>query len=134
MGVLDVDMNAGSGRTRNAVENLAVNDLKVGTYTVHVHQYARRATVDVGFSIEVEFAGVLHPFSYAPAVKQGKEVPCFRLVVKRGKLVEVNPQAGLVGGSSSHEKWGVTTETLVPVSSVLYSPNHWAKIASASVT
>ncbi|QEL16452.1 hypothetical protein [Limnoglobus roseus] len=125
MGILDVDMNAGRGQTRNAVENLAFNDLRDGTYAVHVHQYAQRETVDIGFSIEVEFAGVIHQFSYAPAVKQGKEVACFKLVVKGGKLVEVNPQEGLVGGSASQEKWGVKTETLVPVNSILYSPNHW---------
>lgn len=120
-GILDVDMNAGSGRTRNAVENLAFNTLRDGVYKIFVHQFCRRETIDVGFAIEVECAGVLNQYSYPKVVKDN--VQCFNLYVKSGALTKIETE--LVGGTSSQEKWGVKTETLVPVAAVMSSPNHW---------
>ncbi len=122
-GILDVDMNAGTGRTRTPVENLAFNQLRDGVYTIHVRQFTRRETIDFGFSIEVEFAGVVNQYSYAKSVSG--DVQCFDLTIKGGELVKIDVKPGLVGGSSSQEKWGVKTETLVPAASVMYSPNHW---------
>lgn len=122
MGILDVDMNAGGPTSRSAVENLAFNQLRDGVYVIHVNQYRQRETVDVGFSIEVEFGGVVNQYSYAKAVKG--DVPCFRLHVKGGNLVKI--ETDLVGGASSQDKWGIKTETLVPVVAVMLSPNHWS--------
>lgn len=119
--ILDVDMNAGSGRTRNAVENLAFNDLRAGKYRIYVNQYAKRETIDVGFAIEIEHAGVIQQYSYPKAV--AGSVECFTLTVEGGRLVKVDTE--LKGGNSSQEKWGVKTEGLVPVTAVLNSPNHW---------
>lgn len=121
--ILDVDMNAGRGATRTPVENLAFTQLDDGVYEIYVNQYNRRETADVGFAIEVEFGGVVHQHSYAKAVVNN--VPCFRLHVKNGVLTKV--ETDLVGGASSQEKWGVKTETLVPVTAVMYSPNHWGE-------
>lgn len=122
-GILDVDMNAGIGTTRSAVENLAFNNLEDGVYKIHVNQYSRRETIDVGFAIEVEFGGTIHQYSYTKSLKTGEDVPCFTLVVKDDELVKV--ETNLVGGTASQEKWGVKTETLVPVAAVMHSPNHW---------
>ncbi len=122
-GILDVDMNAGSGITRNAVENLAFNDLRDGMYKIYVNQYRRRETIDLGFNIEVEFEGVVSQYSYSKGVSG--DVPCFNLTVKDGRLVKIDANPALVGGSSSQEKWGITTESLVNVAAVMYSPNHW---------
>jgi hypothetical protein len=129
-GILDVDMNAGGGRSRSAVENLAFNTLEDGTYRVWVNQFARRETVDIGFAIEVEFGGVIHQHSYAKSLKTGENVECFRLQVQKGELVKV--ETDLVGGSVSQDKWGVKTETLVPVAAVMYSPNHWGGNAAGA--
>lgn len=120
-GILDVDMNAGYGNSRNAVENLAFNQLQDGFYKVHVNQYLRRETVDVGFAIEVEFGGVINQYSYPKTVRG--DVHCFDLTVKNGKLVTID--SPLTGGNVSKEKWGVKTETLVPVAAMMNSPNHW---------
>lgn len=122
-GILDVDMNAFGGLSRNAVENLAFNDLRDGVYTVLVNQFRQRETTDVGFAIEAEYGGQVHQHSYAKAVKQGESVECFKLHVKGGALTKV--ETALPGGSVSQEKWGVKTETLVPVQLVCHSPNHW---------
>ncbi len=123
LGVLDVDMNAGGARSRNAVENLAFNTLKDGIYRIVVNQYARRETIDVGFAIEVEFGGTVHQYSYPKSLKTTENVECFALHVKKGELVKIETE--LTGGSVSQEKWGVKTETLVPVVAAMYSPNHW---------
>lgn len=119
-GILDVDMNAGI-TVRNPVENLAFNDLGDGVYDIGVHQFRQRETIDVGFSIEVEFDGVISQYSYSKAVKD--MIPVFKLHVKDGKLVRI--ETDLVGGNTSKEKWGVFTEVLTPVTAVMYSPNHW---------
>ncbi len=123
-GILDVDMNApGTSLSRTPVENLAFTALEDGIYTIKVHQYGRRETSDVGFAIEVECNGVLHQHSHAGGLTTGQQVECFQLHVKKGELVKVETK--LPGGTSSQEKWGVTTETLVPVAAVMHSPNYW---------
>lgn len=122
-GILDVDMNAGGPQSRNPVENLAFVRPRDGIYRVFVNQYRMRETVDFGFAIEVECQGVLHQFSYPRAVRQSESVPCFDLTVKAGKIEKL--EAHLEGGSFSQEKWGVKTETLVPVTAIMHSPNHW---------
>jgi len=51
-GQLDVDMNAGSGTTRSAVENIVFPDRRQmprGDYRLFVHNYCERETKDVGF-------------------------------------------------------------------------------------
>lgn len=126
-GILDVDMNAGSGTTRNAVENLAFTTLKNGVYTILVNQYRRRETIDTGFAIEVEFGGQVHQYSYAKAMKDTEYVQCFKLHVEKGALTKI--ETSLTGGTASQEKWGVKTETLVPAVAVMHSPNHWGENA-----
>jgi hypothetical protein len=126
-GVLDVDMNAHHGTTRSAVENLAFNALKDGVYRVWVNQFQKRESIDVGFAIEVEFGGQVHEYSYPKAVKDKENVQCFKLHVKKGELVKIETE--LAGGTSSQEKWGVQTETLVPVVAAMYSPNYWGENA-----
>jgi hypothetical protein len=122
-GILDVDMNAGYGLVRNPVENLAFNQLTSGVYKIWVNQYRRRETADVGFAIEIESAGEVRQYSHPRALRDREDVQCFRLHVKNGELTKF--ETDLTGGSSSQEKWGVKTETLVPVASVMWSPNHW---------
>jgi hypothetical protein len=116
-------MNAGGPRSRNAVENLAFNRLEDGIYKIWVYQFNRRETLDVGFAIEVEIGGQLQQFSYGKSVANHEAVQCFQLHIKKGELVQL--ETNLTGGSISQEKWGVKTETLVPVTAIMYSPNHW---------
>lgn len=121
--ILDVDMNAGSNLVTNPVENLAFNRPKDGRYTVWVNQFHRRNNFDVGFNIEVESGGTLKQYSYDKRV-EGK-VSCFTITVFQGRVISVQAGSSLKEQTLSKEKWGVKTETLVPVSTVLFSPNHW---------
>lgn len=123
MGILDVDMNAGYAHTRTPVENLAFNSLIDGPYNVYVHQYRQRETSDIGFAIELEYGGVVHQFSYPKAAKG--QIPCFNFTIRKGELVSFEATDALIGGNASKDKWGVKTETLVPVVAVMNSPNHW---------
>lgn len=123
LNILDVDMNAGRGVSRNPVENLAFNQFGNGVIKVSVHQFSQREPHDVGFTIEVESGGILKQYSYSKVVRG--YVECFDLIVKNSKVIEVKPTVNIVEGNSSQDKWGVKTESLIPVTSIMYSPNHW---------
>jgi hypothetical protein len=124
LGILDVDMNAGSGTTRDPVENLSWTRPRDGVYTIQVHQYSQRETRDVGFTLEVECQGQLRRWTYSPAARG--TVDCVRFTVKGGTITELQTQtAQLEEGSASNEIWGVRTQTLVPISTIMCSPNHW---------
>jgi hypothetical protein len=122
--VLDVDMNAGGARSRQPVENLAWDRMpRDGLYKISVNQFSRREQIDVGFTLEVESGGQIHNFNYDKAV--AGTIQALTLKIEGGQLVGVSTGAGVVGGSFSQEKWGVNTETLVPVNTMMASPNHW---------
>lgn len=122
-GILDVDMNAGGGRTREPVENLAWNNPPNGKYKIWVNQYSQRETNDVGFTIEVENQGNIEQYSFNKSVKGNVQVGEFTL--RNGVIVDRKIGSGLIGGSISQEKWGVKTETFAKVQVVMNSPNHW---------
>lgn len=123
-GILDVDMNAGTGRTREPVENLAFKTPRDGRYTVWVHQFSRRETTDVGFTVQIADAtGAVQEYSYDHAV--AGDVMVGEFLVDAGRIVEAKLNPKLKGGGVAQEKWGVKTESLVPVRTVMLSPNHW---------
>lgn len=126
-GILDVDMNNGfSGPlVRDPVENLAWDKVADGDYMITIHNYTRRESIDVGFSLELEFDGVVQQFTHERAVNGNQRVPALTITVRDGALAKVSAGSGLIGGSQPTTKWGVTTETLVPVTTILASPNHW---------
>lgn len=122
--ILDVDMNAGGGDSRKPVENLSWVKPKDGAYRVYVNQYCRRETKDIGFTIEVENNGSINQFHYSPAVVGN--IDCFTFNISKGKMTDFTiTDNRLIGGEISVEKWGIKTETFVPVSIVMNSPNHW---------
>jgi hypothetical protein len=125
-GQLDVDMNAGGGRTRSAVENIVFPDrhrMPRGDYKLFVHNYSKRETVDVGFEAEVEFDGQVLTFVYDKPVKDGERVAV--------ATVGYDPQRGfkvvgcLPATQTSKQVWGVTTQVFSKVNVVMLSPNHW---------
>lgn len=122
-GILDVDMNAGGGRSREPVENLAWTKPINGTYTIWVNQYNTREATDVGFDIEVENNGQIQQFSYNKKVTGVVQVGEFTL--ENGVIVEqkINPQ--LVSSNRTIEKWGVKTNEPVRVQMLMNSPNYW---------
>lgn len=126
-GVLDVDMNAGTGTTREPVENVVwTNRMPDGPYKVVVNNYNQRETSDVGFVVEVECEGKLAHYSYNKTVRNKQDVHVCTLIMKGGSIERV--EAGEPGVSSAaikQEKWGLVTEQFVKVNMVTLSPNYW---------
>lgn len=126
-GNLDVDMNAGGGKTREAVENIIWPDavkMKEGKYKVYIHQYSQRETIDVGFSVQIECQGQVLNFTYDKKVTGNVTVAEFEYSKKNGLKL-------LSGGLPHDEKivsknvWGVDTNQFHTASMILKSPNMW---------
>lgn len=123
---LDVDMNAGSGKTRTPVENIAVqsrNKLNPGMYRLYVHNFSRRETTNVGFEAEIEFDGTVYSFSYPKAVKDQEKIDvCTFEYSRQGgfKIIKSLPAA-----QQSRVVWGLSTQAFHKVKLVSLSPNYW---------
>ena len=123
-GILDVDMNAGGGRTRTPVENVAFTHPDDGVYRVFVNQYQKRETVDVGFTMELASDAGTVQLSYRKAASGDVMVGTFK--VKNGAIVEYNyGSKDIVGTGIPQNKWGIKTENMVRVRTVMHSPNYW---------
>lgn len=122
-GALDIDMNAGSGKSREAVENVSFNNPKDGKYRIVINQYARRETCDVGFTVEIENNGSLTHLSYPKMVKGDVEVAT--VTVKDGQITNIAASKEMTSSMPSQEVWGIETETFVEVNTLTFSPNHW---------
>lgn len=126
-GMLDVDMNAGGGTTREPVENITYQawPTKEGRYRVVVHQFSHREHADSGFEIEVEVAGELYNFVFAKNGPTRKEHPVVEFTYSRKDGVKVIGSGATVTRYNSTEKWGVKTGVWHQVSAITLSPNHW---------
>ncbi len=122
-GKLDVDMNAGRGTTRQPVENVSFTRPLDGKYKVWVHQYNRRETDNVGFSAEVASESGVSQLSCSKAVLTNTVIGAFK--VKNGAIVEAVYGPDIIGTGIAQTKWGLKTEGMVKVQTVLLSPNHW---------
>lgn len=123
-GQLDVDMNAGSGQTREGVENITWTDEKKmleGVYKVYVNQYACREVADTGCVVEIEHKGEVYTFE-DPNKMQGKTFVCEFSYSKINGIIFAGNQVSTV---KSVEKWGINTNRFQKVSMILNSPNHW---------
>ena len=128
-GRLDVDMNAGTGTTREPVENIFYGDrsrMKEGVYTLVVHNYRQREMTNVGFEVELDYMGTVHHFAYTQAVKDQARITVakFRYSRKDGiEFIEAMPST--VGAQAGREVWGISTQTFRKVNVMMLSPNHW---------
>lgn len=126
-GVLDVDMNAGGGTTREPVENVVwMNKMPNGSYKIVVNNFSQRETSNVGFVVEVECGGKVSHFSYNKAVRQKQDVHVATLHMVEGTNSRIEIGDPTVTASNiSQTKWGLSTEKYVKVDVVTLSPNYW---------
>ena len=125
-GKLDVDMNAGGPRnSTDPVENISFTRPQDGTYKVLINQFSLRSRDNVGFVLELEADGQVQQFSYRKPVPNKGTLIVGDLLFRDGRIVDVKFDTDLIGGSQPTAVWGISTETFVPVSTVLLSPNHW---------
>ena len=124
--ILDNDMNAGHGNSRQAVENMRwLHAPRDGTYEFFVNNYCKRESVDVGFVIEVESDAGIETLRYERAVPDKSNQPVAKIFVRQGRIENIEVAPGMIAGSISQEQWGLKTLNLVRVNSVVLSPNHW---------
>lgn len=125
-GTLDVDMNAGGGNSRNAVENITWQDERTmlpGGYKLLIHNYAKRENVDVGFTVEMEYKGRVWTFGHDKPLKNGERVTVAEFDFNQADGVKFINSIDSV--ETSKELWGINTQKFHTVRTLMNSPNHW---------
>ncbi|MEV4282127.1 hypothetical protein [Actinoplanes xinjiangensis] len=123
---LDVDMNAGGSFSREPVENVTwTRDIADGEYRIEVNQFNKRESTQVGFVIETESNGRIEHYSHERAVGHKETVEVGRMTVAGEVITAFRPGREMRAGSAGKDLWGITTEQFVPVSTLMYSPNHF---------
>lgn len=127
-GKLDVDMNVTSP-VRNAVENVTYpsrTKLKKGQkLIVKVKNFTHRENTDVGFTIEIEYDGVIQTFTYNRMVR-GREIISVAEITYDGTTFSVRPLDKNIESSAQPKSvWGINTQAFHKVHNMMLSPNYW---------
>lgn len=127
-GVLDVDMNAGSGTSRNPVENIVWTDksrMQNGKYKVVVHNFAQRERTDIGFAVQIECMGEIFDFGFNsnPRNNEFQTIVEFDYDKAKGITFKGETKSNVI----SKEKWNLKTNQFHKVTKIMLSPNHWTK-------
>ena len=125
-GMLDVDMNGCDQHDdKNPVENVTWSNPGDGTYRINVNNFNRRSTANVGFTLEVESAGNVQQFSSDQSPRSSGTIIALVITIKGGVVVDIKADKAMRGESIAQTQWGITTNEMVPVNMVMYSPNYW---------
>ncbi len=126
-GCLDVDMNAGSGTTREPVENIVYESkhrMKPGKYVLQVHQFSKRETSNGGFVVDIVVEGVKYTFEHTAAVPNRTTVTVATITVDKNHVITVEGALS-TGKPKNTTKWGITTNEWTRVNAITLSPNFW---------
>lgn len=122
-GALDVDITSPKMGIP-AVENIVFTNkdrMRSGTYRFFVYPFAPRSG-NVGFKAEIEMDGQTFRYEYNNKLDRDVNVASVSLN-KDGKFT-INHNLTPIDDAQT-DVWGVKTNTFVPVSVVMYSPNYW---------
>lgn len=125
-GMLDVDMNAGIGTTREPVENIfysARSSMREGIYELSVINFQKRETENVGFEVEIDWMGQVTRFVHEAAVRHKQRVVVARFHYSRTKGVEI--LESLPSTQRTKTVWGLDTQDFHKVNLMMLSPNFW---------
>ena len=125
-GMLDVDI-INPIHNEPAVENITWSDrskMRSGVYRLYVHCYINRGGRS-GFKAEVEFDGRIHAFEYNKTLRTDERVVVAEVTKHPDGHFEIKEMLPGNLNISSKEVWGLKTNTFVPASVVMYSPNYW---------
>lgn len=130
-GVLDIDANGGHiTDAEHPVENIYYShshQVKDGTYEVIVNNFNKRSRSNVGFTLQVEFNGEIFNFAYDLDFNKSHTV-MLKINIKGTKIEIQKLDNNLKDNGSSIQSrkfWNVNSNTFVPVTHLLYSPNYW---------
>lgn len=121
MEALDVDII--SPEDSIAVENITwatKKDIKEGKYEFYVKNYSGKNTK--GFRAEIEMDGIIYEYNYNKAIREKANIQVAKVTLKNGQFTIDHK---LPTSKSSKDIWGIKTEQLVKVDSIMYSPNYW---------
>lgn len=125
-GMLDVDIiHPDQGKA--AVENITWSDrnrMPTGQYKLYVHCYSNRGGHD-GFKAEVEFDGQIHSFEYNKRLRTDEVVDVAVVTKHADGTFTIDSKLPFGESLSTRDIWGLKTNTFVPASVVMYSPNYW---------
>lgn len=127
-GTLDVDMNAGSGKTRTPVENIIYphnHNMINGVYKIEVNNYNKRENIDVGFILEIEYDNVIQQYTYTKPVKHKEIIHIGDIIYKNNILDFKSNNTCTDGNTISKECWGIKTNNFAKVDTIMLSPNYW---------
>lgn len=125
-GMLDIDMNAGSGKTRTPVENIIWpynSKIEEGEYKVIVNNFSRRELKDVGFIVEIECKNEVFNFSYDKSISNGANIEIAKFTYSKKDGIKFSSE--VKSNTLSKEKWGIHTNKFHKVSMIMNSPNYW---------
>ena len=122
---LDLDMNAGSGKTNEPVENIifSSNPLE-GKYIVKVNNFQNRVSHNKGYAVQIECRGQVYDFEFSksPNDRATDVVVEFYYSKTNGVSFAYEVKSQVV----SKDKWGIKTNQFVKVKKFMLSPNHWS--------
>lgn len=125
-GVLDVDMNAGYGTTREPVENITyrhADNMQEGTYVLRVHNYCKREMLNMGFEAEVQIGNETYCLEHPQAVSSHRFVTVGEVTYSKKNGFTFTPK--IASASRSKTLWNIPTQAYHPVTVVMKSPNYW---------
>lgn len=108
-----------------AVENITFptkSDMHSGRYRFFVHCFSNRGGKN-GFRAEIEFDGKLYRYDYRKPLRYKENVEV--AVVTLDEQGNFSIEEKLTSQFTSRDVWNVKTNTFVPVSVVMFSPNYW---------
>ena len=124
-GVQDVDYTAAAPEGYVPVENItfpSLDRMPDGPYVCKIHNWNLRQPTNSGFRAEIEFGGQVFSYEHPTPLKHHEWVTV-ATVTKKGETFTI--EHALPHGKTSVDKWGLKTETLVKVNTIMYSPNYW---------
>lgn len=124
-GVQDVDYTQPAPEGYVPVENITFPDLaklRDGQYVFKIHNWHNRAPTTSGFKAEIEVGGQVYQYDHPEPLAHKEWLTLAVATLKDGAwtIDHKHPTT-----TSSQKRWGITTETLVPVDTLMLSPNHW---------
>lgn len=124
-GSQDVDYTSAAPAGYVPVENISFPDIKrmpEGLYICKIHNWQLRHPTEGGFKAEIEFGGQVFQYEHRQPLKNKQWVTVAHVTLKSGQFTIEHK---LPHGAASRDVWGISTETWVPVTTIMLSPNFW---------